>query len=140
MNLHSNTPVCSAPEDIEFSHTQAFPDASQNLPSKQHGLSSDAFLNIEEDRRFTLEAQVRRLVDNPKYITAAPGDDDMSFLVASESSKALYHHVSINLKTGQIACDVKKCLSYKTTKICQSRYESRRVTKKANVKICQVVP
>ena len=112
------TSVCRADDHIGFSAMEPFPNACQNLPSQQHGFFLDAFLNIKEDKRFALEAQVNRLVNKPKYITAAPGDDDMSFLVASESSTSLYHHVNINLKTGQIACDVKKCLSHKTTKIC----------------------
>ena len=78
----------------------------------------DDFRNIIEERRFELETKTRELLSNQKNITLAPGDDDTSFLVASESRKAIYHHDTINLNTGQIACDSKSCLPHKRAKIC----------------------
>ena len=61
----------------------------------------DNFRNITEERRFELETKKRKLLSNQKNITLAPGDDDMSFLVATESSEAIYHHV-----TSEGECDV----------------------------------
>ena len=78
----------------------------------------DDFRNITEEKRFDLMTKTRKLLSSKKNITPAPGDDDMSFLVASESRKATYHHVTINLHTGQISCDSKSCLPYKRSKIC----------------------
>ena len=93
-----------------------------SIPEEQPGPPTRSFLdfftNIDDDKRFDLETKVKRLMKNAKSITAAPGDDDTCFLVSSESSKTLFHRININLKTGQVACDVKTCLSYKTFKVC----------------------
>ncbi|GAV06946.1 hypothetical protein RvY_16854 [Ramazzottius varieornatus] len=78
-----------------------------------------ALSNIQGGQRLQFEVKARALMDNKKYITAAPGDDDMCFIVASHSSRNQFHTVIINPKTGQVACDAKTCHPYRVGKICQ---------------------
>ena len=94
------------------------PDVHQTTPEAEESFLG-SFQNIPEGQRFLLEAKVNRILSNKKYITPAPGDDDMTFLVASESGKSVFHHVTVVARTGQITCDPKKCLPYKVGKVCQ---------------------
>ena len=104
--------------------------AVEVVPSQNESLL-DSFLNIEQGRSLELETRARRLLSNPKFITWAPGLDETSFLVASESRTSVHHHVTINLKTGQVACETKSCLPYKRAKICHHTIVVA-VAKKAN--------
>ncbi|GAU89198.1 hypothetical protein RvY_01777 [Ramazzottius varieornatus] len=105
-----------------FELTQkTLPEASSPRPSPVDSEESllDGFANIQRGQRLQLEVKARALMDNKKYITDAPGDDDMCFIVASHSGRNQFHTVTINPKTGQVACDAKTCLPYRIGKICQ---------------------